>query len=375
MARKRIPDGFRKRGNGLLEYRFCIDEERYSVYGKTVKECREKELLKRQDVAKGIERRKNPTVKDYATSWLEHRKLQISENTYRAQKQILDTVGKIVLENGVKMENMRLCEVNSDDLYYIQSNLLKSRRTRTVNDYMALLRHVFSDACKERRIEYNPTDPVKPLKITEEQARDTIHRALTIAEQQAFFDCDRAKTSHYYNVFRMAVLTGMRSGEIGALKYRDIRKNEIHVERTITRTETGAYCVGESTKTASGRRVIPITPKIAKIITEQKKINVALYGNVTGLDDLLFRAPMGGLLMATPADREIKQVCKKIKIEPFTMHAFRATFATRAIEGGMNPRTLQELLGHSNFNLTMSLYGHALPNTLAEEMGKIAIMC
>ena len=375
MARKRIPDGFRKRSNGTFEFRFCIGEERYSVYGKTVKECREKELLKRQKVAKGIEKRKNPTVKEYADAWLEHRKLQIKESTYRGQKQILGVIGGVVLENGVKLENTRLCEVNSDDLYRVQRELLKNRRTKTVNDYMALLRHVFSDACKERQIDYNPTDPVKSLKITEEAARNTIHRALTVEEQTAFFEHERARTSHYYNVFRLAVLTGMRLGEIGALQNRDIRKKKIHVERTITRTETGAYRVGENAKTEAGRRVIPITPKIAEVFANQKQVNEALYGNVTGLNELLFRAPEGGLLMATPADREIKRICKKIGVEPFTMHAFRATFATRAIEGGMNPRTLQELLGHSNFNLTMSLYGHALPNTLAEEMAKIAIMC
>ena len=55
------------------------------------------------------------------------------------------------------------------------------------------------------------------------------------------------------------------------------------------------------------------------------------------------------------------------------MHAFRDTFETRAIENGMNPRTLQELLGHSNFNLTMSLYGHVLNDTKCKAMDELNI--
>lgn len=84
---------------------------------------------------------------------------------------------------------------------------------------------------------------------------------------------------------------------------------------------------------------------------------------MVSMDDLIFKAPERGLLMATPLDREIKRICKVAGVEPFTMHAFRATFATRAIENGMNVKTLQEILGHSNFNITMSLYGHCLTDT------------
>ena len=86
------------------------------------------------------------------------------------------------------------------------------------------------------------------------------------------------------------------------------------------------------------------------------------------MDNLIFKAPECGLPMATPIDREIKRICKECGVTPFTMHAFRATFATRTIEGGMNPKTLQEILGHSNFNITMSLYGHCLVDTKKKAM-------
>ena len=77
--------------------------------------------------------------------------------------------------------------------------------------------------------------------------------------------------------------------------------------------------------------------------------------------------------MSTPVDREIKRICAVAGLKPFTMHALRATFATRCIESGMNPKTLQEILGHANFNLTMSLYGHALTDTKRSEMESVVI--
>ena len=177
----------------------------------------------------------------------------------------------------------------------------------------------------------------------------------------------------------MAILTGMRIGEIGALKYSDIRNGMIHIERTITRTEVGGYVIGESAKTEAGRRQIPINNAINETIEAQRELNKLLHGKIQSLenrkptDAILFRAVEGGLIMPTPIDREIKRICKLIEIEPFTMHALRATFATRAIESGINPRTLQELLGHSNFNITMSLYGHVLTDTKVKAMDSIEI--
>ena len=61
-----------------------------------------------------------------------------------------------------------------------------------------------------------------------------------------------------------------------------------------------------------------------------------------------------------------------IKIDRFTPHCFRHTFATRAIENGMKPQTLKAILGHANLAMTMDLYSHVLPNTKAEEMEMIA---
>ncbi|MBQ9032419.1 MAG: tyrosine-type recombinase/integrase [Parasporobacterium sp.] len=62
-----------------------------------------------------------------------------------------------------------------------------------------------------------------------------------------------------------------------------------------------------------------------------------------------------------------------IDFKPFSVHAFRDTFATRCIEQGMQPQTLKTILGHSSLKMTMDLYAHVMPNTKAEELSKTNI--
>ncbi|MCR5341948.1 MAG: tyrosine-type recombinase/integrase [Butyrivibrio sp.] len=127
-------------------------------------------------------------------------------------------------------------------------------------------------------------------------------------------------------------------------------------------------------KTWHGMRTIPLNEDIIEVIEHQKAINRFLDGDkITSIHETIFKAPQRGLLMATPADREIGRICKRNSIDKFTAHAFRATFATRCIEQGIEPRTLQELLGHADFGLTMNLYGHVTNDTLENAMSKIKI--
>ena len=365
----------KKRKDGYLSKTFTIAGKRYFVYGKNQNELFQKEKQKREEIESGIEQRKNPTISQYYEIWTDGRRDSIKESTLRGQIKMFNAIAGVYIPSSRrKFGEIKIKDITVDDLRVLQKELAKTRRTQTVNDYLAHLKHCMNDAVIERIIDFNPCIAIKNLKRTEEKARDTHHRALSIEEQKAFFECDRCKESYYYNIFRFCILTGCRIGEVGALKYSDIRGGKIHIERTITRSETGAYIIGDSAKTESGKRIIPINAEIQKVLDAQKELNKMLDGDVIGINDTIFKAPERGLLMATPADREIKRICKKAGIEDFTAHAFRSTFATRCIESGMNPKTLQEILGHSNFNITMSLYGHCLSDTKEKEMEKLHII-
>lgn len=361
----------KKRSDGRLQKSFTFNGKRYYVNARTKEELDKKLYEKRKEVEQGKEQHDNPTIDRFYQIWVDSRQGIVTEATLRSQQCHFNTMSDIVID-GKCFKDYRLSEVKAEDIRIIQRTLSDSGNSaQTVNDKINFLSHIFNDALKEQYIQYNPCSPVRPLKRTEKKARDTIHRALTIEETHTFFD--GAKDSYYYNIYRIAINTGMRIGEIGALRNSDIYDGKIHVERTITRLENGGYAIGDYPKTESGKRTIPMNDAISEIIDNQRKLNSILDGNVSSIDGLIFKAPERGLLMATPVDRDIKRICKRTGIEHFTCHAFRATFATRCIEQNVPVRTLQELLGHSDYAMTMNLYGHVVDDTKESAMNQIDI--
>lgn len=365
----------KKRADGRKCKTFSFNGRRIYVYGSTMKEIDEKIIAKKEELKAGMDKRKNPTFSEYHERWFDNRRGSVSENSLRSQSCIFKAVARIEIPTAnTTFGQMKMQDITVDDLRLVQMELKKTRTVRCTNDYMSYLKSIFKTATQERIITYNPSELIKRLKQTEESCRDNKHRALSIEEQAKLFGLEETQKSFYYNIFKLAILTGMRCGEISALKYSDIRGGFIHVCRTVTRTEMGNYIVGTDAKTKAGQRIIPITDDIKKVLDDQKEMNEALDGKVIKMDDLLFKSVRRGIMHSSRVDAELGKLCKLAGIEHFTMHGFRHTFATRAIESGMSIKTLQELLGHTDYSLTMSLYGHCLPDTKKAEMDRLKIV-
>ena len=103
-------------------------------------------------------------------------------------------------------------------------------------------------------------------------------------------------------------------------------------------------------------------------------MTAACFGSAAEEDKPIFRAPRGGLLGARCVKKDIDELCKTAGIERFTAHAFRDTFATRAVESGMQAKTLQEILGHADIGITMNLYAHVMENTKRRQMDAVEVL-
>ena len=359
----------------LLRSTINYGGKRYDVYAHSREELSRKEHEKREELEKGYLSRVNPTLTEYFERWTDRRRKKVSEATTRRNEHMFKAVSKVNIDTaGTNIGNMRIKDITLDDLLTVQRELSERSSTRTTNDTMALVKHIFNDAKNERILDYSPCVLVDPLKRSEPEARDTIHRALSQAEQKAFFESEDVQKSYYYDVFRFCILTGARIGEVGALKNSDISGGFIHIQRTVTRTESGGYRIGDTAKTEAGRRKIPINDKIRAVIKHQKEINFMLDGNIESMDDCIFKAPRTrGIIISYPVNKEIKRLCGIIGIEPFTIHGLRDTFCTRAIESGVDPKTLQELMGHRDISVTLNIYAHVMDETKVEAMKKIDI--
>lgn len=381
--KKKLPVGFSERANGLLQYRFTMDKKRYTVYGATVKECRQKELEKRKQVQDGIYKKASKlTVSEYFDRWIANKQGTVKETTIRTDTILLSRMKETPIDKaGTLFGNLKLAAVDVQNVRDLQKALQEKLRTkdkdgkevirkgmttRAANDSIYLLKAVFKSAMLiDRIIQFNPVEGVKPLKRTEEQARDTIHRALTRQETSDFLTA--AKDSHYYNLYVFLLNTGCRLGEAGALMIGDVSKNNVKISRTITRTEVGGYEIGIDAKTEAGKRTIPMNEEAQQAWKAQKDFNSAIDGAIS-ISDPVFRAPRGSLIKSANVNADIAKICEKAGIDRFSAHAFRDTFATRCVESNMQVKTLQVILGHTDVSMTLGLYAHVMEDQKIEQL-------
>ncbi|CUP62777.1 Integrase [[Ruminococcus] torques] len=205
-------------------------------------------------------------------------------------------------------------------------------------------------------------------------------RVLSIMETNLFLEY--AKQSWYYNLFVVALETGMRIGELGGLCWSDIdfKKRFIRVNRTMcyVQGENGYYFEYHIPKTTCGKRLIPMTNKCEEALKQQRHNQYEEERRNIEFPNLVFYTKNGRPLQETSIIIAIKTILKNmdkndIFVEKFTPHTFRHTFATRAIENGMNPKMLQKILGHSTLQMTMDLYCHVTDDALFNEMKKMEI--
>ena len=370
----RIPSGMRKKANGLFEKRFTVDGKRYSAYGHNVKECTENETLMREEIKAGLyTSNRNITLDSYFDEWEKSRTGVIKDSSIKMNRSRYNNHIKSVLGE------TKLQKIEKREIVKLQQNLAQKLSASTTNSVIVLLKTVLNAAVDDEIIIKNPASSVKPLRMDDRpKASETIHRALTREEQQAFIQ--EAKQEWLYEFFCFSLCTGMRLNEIVALKWQDIDyiNNVIHVTKIVSWKQGGGI-TETSPKSETSKRDIPMNDTIKKVLQMQRTKMSLVYGEIYArkMDNNVFIGSNGAKAVASATvSFSINSVLKRlrqqgIEIERFTHHAFRDTFATRYIEEGGNMQTLQKILGHSSLAMTADLYTHVLPNTKQQEMKQI----
>lgn len=327
------------------------------------------------------------TIDKWFWTWLDvYKKEFISDSTYKNyknsyQRHIKPHIGGILLTKVKPIELQAILnEMYEGGYAYGTMNLAK-----------ITLHALFDGAIENNLIAKNPAQYIKCKQRDVEEKR-----VLTISEQQAFLEY--AQYSMYNNAYKFALQTGMRVGELGGLFWSDIdfEKRTISIERTLLfAKDKGGYYLGKP-KTAKSIRVIPMTDETINILNNQKILQFKLRAKSNNwntdetFSDLVFTTTNGqptssstyGLNMARIVtninkDRRASSFIEGIdgkeyeEFKPLSMHTLRHTFATRCIENGMKPKTLQVLLGHSNLAITMDLYVHITDDEKHEEIKKV----
>ena len=354
-----------KRADGRYMLRFTIEGKRYSVYGATSKECKAKELEKRQEIAEGLSASgKRLTVEKWLESWLEGRAGRLSGSSIRTNNQHLRRACRQDVK-GRQFGTIKLVNLESGNVRELQRVLSEQFTTRTTNDTISFLKQGIEAAVNERLINWNPVNAVEPLKRVEAPARDNVHRCLSREEVTAFME--EAQNSHFYHLYQFLLNTGLRIGEAGAVTPADVRNGNVTIDKTVTREETG-YCIRKQTKTEAGRRIVPLNEQA------RAAVRAELGARTVSIDKPIFTTCNGSLLISSVVSEDIQRICERAGIERFTAHGFRATFISRCVEDGMPIKDLMEICGHRDVKMTLGLYAHSNTESRAESLRKVAIV-
>ena len=363
---KELGEGIVQRANGTYQARF-VDK-----FGKR----RQKKSKKLQEVRQwladaayidehsDLDRASDMLVDAWFDYWIGIKKQTVRPNTVRNYTERYERNIKSVI--GDKL----LGDVKPIHCQKVFSNMAEEGyRSTTIYQTRITLYSMFEFAKENDVLVSNPCK--QSLKSDMGKPSDK-KEALTIDVQKKFLEAVVGYS--YENQYQFVLQTGLRTGELIGLRWSDIdfEKRTMKIERTMEfRYKVGEWRVGPP-KSKSGYRTIPLTDEAIRILENQRTKNKSLKLVPMEWRDIVFLCRNGTPVKNSTYDTGLFKYCDRIGIPRFSMHVLRHTFATRCIEGGMKPKTLQKILGHSNIGITMNLYVHITEDEKQREIDLVA---
>ena len=363
---KELGVGITQQKNGLYSARY-VDNcgKRRQKRFKKLQECR-KWIADASYIDKhsSIAHASDMVVDAWFDYWIEIKKKTVRPNsvrnyTERYMRNIKPVIGKILLSDVKPLHCQKIFLDMADEDY----------KTSTIYQTRITLYNMLEFAKENDVIRYNSCKRSVKSDIGKASEKKT---ALTLDEQRAFLRGAAGQSYEYQYGFILQ--TGLRTGELVALQWRnvDFEKRTLTIDHSMEyRYKVGEWRIGEP-KSKSGYRTIPLTEEAIRILIKQKEKNKEIKDIPMEFSEYIFLCRKGTPVKNSTYDTALFKICDKVGMKRFSMHVLRHTFATRCIEAGMKPKTLQGLLGHSNISITMNLYVHTTDEEKKKEIALVA---
>ena len=304
-------------------------------------------------------------------------KTGVRKSTQAGYKTVINVLKKDEF-GGRKIGDIRVSDAK---LWLIQLQK-NGRGYSSIHTIRGVLRPAFQMAVDDDILLKNPFE----FQLATVVINDSIRReAITKKQERAFlkFVKDDPHFSKYYEGIYILFKTGMRISEFCGLTIHDIDMKErtIDINHQLQRLSDMEYLI-EPTKTNAGKRVLPMTPDVYecfKTILKNRKApkKEPMIGKYVGF---LYLDKNGMPMVALHWQKYFEHICEKynkiykLQIPKITPHVCRHTYCTNMALAGMNPKTLQYLMGHSEIGVTLDVYTHMSFEDAREEMQKMNIV-
>jgi integrase len=336
--------------------------ERKTFYGKTRKEVAEKLRIALNEKKQGtLVTGPQQKVSDYFPRWLDEvKKPTIRLSTYHAYKtalykHILPALGHFTLQ-----------KLKAQHIQELYAHLLKEGySSQTIMSAHKVLRQGLANAVKWNLVARNEASLVTLPRIER-------HEVTPLTEKQVEQLLTVAKGHFLEEIILLAVATGMRFGELLALRWADIDlgRGILVVQRTVSRV--GKYgLVEREPKTRTSRRKIMLPGVVVvalKWLQAKQELARLEAGDAWQERGLVFCDRQGNLLEPERVRKHFYKLLDQAGLPRIHFHDLRHSAATILLIHGVHPKVVQELLGHSTISMTLDTYSHLIPSLQAESM-------
>jgi len=340
-----------------------VDGKRVTRNFNTKIECSAWIKEAQSQIERGMTHQKaNVTLGDFILQWLEIHKTTLATKTALQYEQLVQNY--IVPQIGkIKLRELRLDRVEA---HYIalQENGLGSRSVRFVH---AILHKSLNDAIRRGYVGYNAAQgAIKP--------RSEMKEMIFLDTDEVLQFLITTQESPYNALYTLAIKTGMRKGELLALKWSDLnwQSGTILVQRQVQRIK-GQGLEFRPPKTRAGRRAIQLGEKTLETLRKQLercKLLKSVEGDNWKEINLIFPSTVGTPLGGSNISRDFKKQLKKAGIKNIRFHDLRHTAASLMLNNGVPVLVVSKILGHSKTSTTLDIYGHLIP-TMQENAARI----
>jgi integrase len=348
-----------RRKDGLYMARYWVEtpkgSKRKTIYGKKRDEVADKLARALAERADGIVYDdENLTVGEYLNSWLKGsvhgsvRQSTFDRYEIAVRVHIKPALGR------VKLKKLSPAHVAG----FYQNRLAAGSAPASVNKLHVTLRKALDQAVKWHMVPRNVAEAVKAPRPAPPEMR-------TLSAEETRKLIEVARGDKLGALYMLAVHTGMRQGELLALKWQDVdlENAKLSVRRTLTMSN-GRILLGEL-KTKKSRRTIRLTDAAIQALHEhlaRQLEGMERLGDAYRDEGLIFASQVGTPINPTNLRRRsFAALLRRANLPKIRFHDLRHTCATLLLSRNVHPKYVQELLGHANIAITLDTYSHVIP--------------